>query len=91
MFNNVKYKIKEEVIDPVLNIEESFADTVSSDLRSSSERVGARGWELPLSATNPIKELFTFYKPLTILGKIIYLPFLIKNLIINLKTIYNEQ
>jgi hypothetical protein len=91
MFNNIKYKINDEIINPVVKIEEGFTNSVSSDLRSSSERVVrcecATSYN-SVEITN-IQNLLSFYKPLNIIGKIIHFPYLIKTIIINIKSLYN--
>ena len=94
MFNNIKYKVGEEIVDPIVKVEAGFTESVTSELRSSLEEVGGEcgvdSHNMPACFTN-IKEVLSFYKPLTIIGKIIYFPYLIKTLIINIKSLYNGQ
>ena len=86
MFNNVKYKVNDEMHEPII--------LKSSDLRSSSERVvcdeGAEQRNIPLELSNIVNYL-SYYKKLSLLGKITYFPKLIKIIITNVKSLYNGQ
>jgi len=93
MFNNIKYKVCEEVINPVIKIEDRH-DDMSSSLTLLDERVVDGGditHPIPSPYIEEIKAVLKFYKPLTVLGKIVYFYHLIKTLIVNIKSLYNEQ
>lgn len=83
MFNNLKYKIKDTIINPIIDngVEnKNTANNVSDVITKKTE----------LTPMSNIKAMFDFYKGLSFFGKIYELPFFIKTLCTNLKKIYNE-
>jgi hypothetical protein len=83
MFNNLKYKIKDTIINPVIDnsiSKKTTADNLGEAVTKKTE----------LSPISNIKAMFVFYKGLSFFGKIYELPFFVKTLYLNLKKIYNE-
>lgn len=73
MFNNIKYKVDDEIHEPII--------LKSSDLRSSSERVGSEGCSDQLNNLNDNYKVFTdyikLYRVKSTLKRILYIPQLI--------------
>lgn len=75
MFNNTKYKIKNEVIDPIIkHIETETVKIVKEDYPYKN-----------------IKHVLQLYKPMSFLSKMYHIPMLLKTIYINLKKIYNDN